>query len=270
VVQNCEVQIASDLALIDSERVRAVSPTNSRLYLIENQAMVCTADDISRIVAILRRDIAPDVEIRVVLSDGTEKGFGSPQELLEFKNPRTRRIREIVIRARLRKPDYRHMEITITRRFAASQIKAIGETDDKTIVVIRQELGEIIAALKSPFAFASNAKGAVAICSSIVWGTLTALYAVQFRTLSHENNPQSLIGVAVQLALLLAWVVSLLAVFVLVATSVGYLFPPCVFLIGDEIGEDHRRIWIRNSVFVSVLLALLVSIAASFVSSHFL
>ncbi|MBN9555787.1 MAG: hypothetical protein J0H61_14135, partial [Alphaproteobacteria bacterium] len=161
------------------------------------------------------------------------------------------------------------LEVNISRRYVP-RVYLNGRADDKTIVLVRQELGEIASSLKSPIWWCST--NAVKSIATAILVLLWIIGGVIFIGLEGKG---ALSGKSHELTLTLSLVYTALVVgsglgvgFLLYA-GIDYLFPAGVYLIGDEIGEDKARAKIRNLVFVGIILAFVISVLSTVFTNRF-
>jgi hypothetical protein len=75
-------------------------PLSSEISKNFDHAFICAESHIEGICNILRKRIAPTIEISATLNDGTTRRFVDEVELFKFNNPRSCRIQRLSLTSR--------------------------------------------------------------------------------------------------------------------------------------------------------------------------
>jgi hypothetical protein len=234
-----------------------------------DHAFICAESYIEGICNILRKRIAPTIEISATLNDGTTRRFVDEVELFKFNNPRSRRIQQLSLTSRDRGENYSRISLEFNKESLGRRIAISGEASDETIVVVRQELGEIVESTKpsySPIAVRYSGLG-------ITLGFISTGLVILCLLLAFWDTPKESQKLSISISHITELVIGgtlLLIAPIFIGSAferlIKWAFPVGIFVIGDEKMDSNRLEKRRNILGVGVLLAFAVSIAANYFS----
>lgn len=227
-------------------------------------AFVARPSELRELVTLLEENIGP-VEIRADCKDDISRKFDSIEELISYRNPKSKELRRVYFNAR-------SDDNTRTARIRFLDSIWVGILIDLTgpenvVSKIKEEARDIFSGMCPKYSIISISKipwiyGVVIGAISMLW--LLSLYDIKENEISFTTYIREIIPAQLILGMLL-----LLMCFLLFRRPYNYLFPHAVFVIGQgklRFENQQRVRWcVIIGFFVSLAAGLIIAILQLFV-----
>lgn len=226
-----------------------------------SHAMVLTADDIAAIVRLLGAAYE-GLTIAASCSDGSKLSTADAKELLEYENPRFRRIESLRIRSGEIVED--GCVLMISGRTDSTWGFSISDDDDKRALALANELEKRLNDCKPWYSILTRISPMVAF-----WAIAFTLLVIStwWRVLATGHFPTAS---NISYVELIYFVAPLVLAYVLIFSYADrgwrWLFPTVWFCIGRQNREFEKRARVRYWIFGGVGLAIIVSVLANLIS----
>ena len=220
-----------------------------------SQAFVIGSSELEEVVALLEEHIG-EVYIRVKCSDDLSRDFETVEELIAYKNPKSKEILRIYLSAL--SDDYSKSAGMTFVHSTWSGILIDLKGPEDTVSRLKEEILDVIAGIRPWYNVASYSK--VAIISGFIFGLIGASWIPS--VLGYEVEDTDLITVLRDmLPIFLLAVITYVPFWFLLDKLYKYLFPQASFLIG----QGKSRFRTLEKVRWGVVIAFFVSFTAGLV-----
>ena len=221
-----------------------------------SQAFIVGPDELKKLIELLQKRIG-EVTIRVDCIDKIERKFSTVKELIDYENPKSKRIRRIHLSAR---SDNYSKSATIVFRgsfFMGVSINVNGRED--VVSRLKEDILDIVTGMRPWYDIVYNSK--VSITISFIFGMISMLWILS--ALGYKIGEIGLINFLrdVMPIQLIASIMFVVVWWFLLKKPYGYLFPQASFLIG----QGKSRFKTLEKVRWGVVIAFFVSFAAGLV-----
>jgi len=232
-----------------------------------NFSIIVTAEDIKSLSDMITKDFK-DVRYEIETNDGAQYKIQDLNAILEYSNPDSRKIKLIRIKGNREKEGSFYLpniciSLFDTSVYDKSIIFDLNEMDEKDITHYTSRIDEFANRIKAPYWWIFN--------DNFYW-IIGYLFYFVFCIFFFANTDISTIANKVASLIILSAVSAVCIIFSIFVFHkiVLFFYPEICFALGEQNKHIIKKEKVRNLIFASIFLSLIVGVLASVIAFYIL
>ncbi len=237
---------------------------NGKYFKTYKFSTIISEEIIMRLDSYLR-NLSPMIEYNFKTLDGAEYETKDIADITSYVNPDDRKITQITItlfkEGKYVPSMFLRLNLFDRDKWDSSASLHLSEATPEEISIIPIKVSEIIHMAKAPYSWVHN-HWIFRILSLITTVCIMCVFMILFDQYTTIKDPsyRLILMILYQLPIygLLYW---------LYHTAVKFICPPTIFYIGEQKRKKNRRDKVRNTILISVILAIFIGVISSLIAT---